>query len=342
MERVERGEAPELFALRLHNGTVYRWNRPCYGVQRGVAHLRIENRVLPAGPTVIDEVANAAFFYGLMCGLEFEYGDITEAMTFDDAKANFLAAARYGLQARFRWVGGQGMAADELILELLLPLAHQGLRERGLEPDDVDRYLGVIERRVGSGQTGAQWAFDSLAAMSPGQSPAERQRSLTVAMYERQQGGSPVHTWALVSGDAGESERHSYQTVEEIMTSDIFTVQPGDVVDLAASLMEWEHIRFVPVEDREGRLAGLVTYRELMGVLARGGSRDSVAVRDIMKRDLITASPDDSAIKAIETMRRHKIGCLPVVRDDKLVGILTEHDFMRIAGGLLERWLRGG
>jgi CBS domain-containing protein len=123
------------------------------------------------------------------------------------------------------------------------------------------------------------------------------------------------------------------------MTSDIFTVQPGDVVDLAASLMEWEHIRFVPVEDQNGKLVGLVTYRELMRVLARGGSRDSVAVQDIMKRDLITASPTDSAVGAMETMRKHKVGCLPVVRDGKLVGIVTEHDFVEISKRLLKRWL---
>jgi len=200
----------------------------------------------------------------------------------------------------------------------------------------------VIEQRVASGRTGAQWAFDSLAKMGTNQSVGERHRSLTVAMLERQRAGDPIHTWDLVSNGAVGDERHNYQTVEEFMTSDLFTVQPGDVLDLAASLMEWEHIRFVPVEDQDGRLVGLVTYRELMRVLARGGSRESVAVRDIMKQNLITASPSDSAVEAMETMRKHKVGCLPVVRDDKLVGILTEHDFMRIAGGLLERWLRGG
>jgi len=342
LEVLDRGEIPELNALRLHNGTIYRWNRPCYGVQDGVAHLRIENRVLPAGPTVIDEMANAAFFYGLMCGLDLEFGDVTQAMSFDDAKANFLAAARYGLQARFRWVGGMGSAADELILEQLLPLAHQGLRARGLDAQDIDLYLGVIEQRVGSGRTGAQWAFDSLAKMGTAQSVGERHRSLTVAMHERQRTGKPVHTWDLVSDGSVGDERNNYQTVEEFMTTDIFTVQPGDVVDLAASLMEWEHIRFVPVEDEDGKLVGLVTYRELMRVLARGGSRDSVAVRDIMKRELITASPTDSAVGAMQTMRKHKVGCLPVVRDGKLVGILTEHDLMRSAGGRLESWLRGG
>src|SRR6185503_20251431 len=97
MEVLDRGGVPELKALRLHNGTIYRWNRPCYGVMDGRPHLRIENRVLPAGPTVVDELANAAFFFGLMSALPEEYGDVREQMSFDDAKNNLVAAARYGL-----------------------------------------------------------------------------------------------------------------------------------------------------------------------------------------------------------------------------------------------------
>src|SRR5690606_21966880 len=116
VEVVERGGVPELRALRLHNGTVYRWNRPCYGVQDGVAHLRIENRVLPAGPTVLDEMANAAFFFGLMSALAEEYADIRKVMTFDAAKDNFVAAARGGLKAQFTWFGGRSVPAHELIL----------------------------------------------------------------------------------------------------------------------------------------------------------------------------------------------------------------------------------
>ncbi|HEU0253477.1 MAG TPA: glutamate-cysteine ligase family protein, partial [Pyrinomonadaceae bacterium] len=100
-----RGEIPALSALRMHNGTIWPWNRACYGVSHGVAHLRIENRVLPSGPTVRDEVANAAFFCGLMLSLPAEYGEIARLMSFDDAKTNFFAAARHGLDAQFKWSG---------------------------------------------------------------------------------------------------------------------------------------------------------------------------------------------------------------------------------------------
>jgi len=340
---IERGEIPSLKALCLHNGTVYRWNRPCYGVKDGVAHLRIENRVLPAGPTVVDEIANAAFFFGLMCGLGREYGDVTRVMRFDDAKANFLAAARYGLDARFEWIEGRTTPADELILEQLLPIARAGLLERGLDSTDVDLYTGVLEERVKSHRTGAQWALDSLEAMGTGGSTSERYRALTAGMLARQATGQPVHTWELGSLDEREDDRSSYSTVDQVMSTDLFTVQPEDIIDLAASLMEWEHLRYVPVEDHEGHLVGLVTHRALLRVLAKGDDPDKVpvAVREIMKEAPITIAPDASTTEAIDLMRKHQVGCLPVVKEGKLVGIVTEHDFIKLATGLLDRWLGG-
>jgi CBS domain-containing protein/gamma-glutamylcysteine synthetase len=340
LEIVRQGKIPKLKALCLHNGTVYRWNRPCYGVAGDTAHLRIENRVLPAGPTVVDEVANAAFFFGLMCGLDQEYGDITGVMDFDDARANFVAAARYGLHARFQWLQGKKVAADELILDPLLGLARSGLAHRGIATGDIDRYLGVIEERVRADRTGAQWALDSLASMREAGHPTDvRYRALTASMEEHLSNGDPIHSWELATL-APESDRDSYRTVGQFMTTDLFTVHAEDVVDLAASMMEWEHIRHVPVEDREGRLVGLVSHRALMRILARGDGADAVAVRDIMKADPVAISPETSSIDAIELMRKHQVGCLPVVREGVLVGIVTEHDFVQMAAGLLDRWLR--
>ncbi|HEY5446653.1 MAG TPA: hypothetical protein VIJ87_19755, partial [Pyrinomonadaceae bacterium] len=118
-----RGETPLLSALRMHNGTVWRWNRACYGVADGIAHLRIENRALPSGPTVQDEMANAAFFVGLMIALPPEYGEIAKRLSFDDAKENFFAAARNGLNAQLKWLDGKSISATSLILNELLPLA---------------------------------------------------------------------------------------------------------------------------------------------------------------------------------------------------------------------------
>ncbi|MBL8863822.1 MAG: CBS domain-containing protein [Planctomycetes bacterium] len=342
LELLDRGQIPPLKSLRLHNGTVYRWNRPCYGITEGKPHLRIECRVLPAGPTVRDEVANAAFFYGLMTALDAQYGDVSKRLLFDDAKANFVAAARYGLHARIRWLDGRSWGADELIRTVLLDAARQGLVSNGVDAADIDTYLGTLEARVTTGRTGAQWAFDSLAEMGEAARGTGRFRALTAAMARYQESNTPVHEWELAKVQTASGDRDSYRVVAQLMTTDLFTVHVDDIVDLAASLMEWEHLRHVPVEDNEGRLLGLVTHRALMRVLTSGRKASgSVTVGEIMERDPITVTPETSTLEAIELMRAHKIGSLPVVRDGRLVGIITEHDFFEISGKLLESWLKG-
>jgi len=340
---LERGEIPPLSALCLHNGTVYRWNRPVYGVSGGKAHLRIENRALPAGPTAVDELANAAFYFGLMSALGEQDVDITQQMRFDDAKANFMAAARYGLKAQLNWLGGTTHTAGELILEHLLPLAREGLAVQAIDDADAERYLGVIEERVRRLRTGAQWILDSLANMAGRASSDNRYRAVTAAIAARQHSNEPVHAWELASLEEAPHWEDSYRTVEQVMTRDVFTVHPEDLVDLAASLMEWEHIRHVPVEDQEGRLVGLVSHRALLRLIGRGASKEGaepVAVREIMRPDPVTITPDASTLGAIETMKRHRVSCLPVVKEGVLVGIVTERDFIEVAGVLLEEKLR--
>jgi len=339
-EVLDRGGVPQLNALRLHNGTIYRWNRPCYGISNGLPHLRIENRVLPAGPTVIDEIANAAFFFGLMCAITEEYGDVRKAISFDDAKANFVAAARYGLHARLEWFGGKSYDAEDLISSQLLPVAREGLLAHGIDADDVDRYLEVIRLRVESRRTGAQWMLDSLEGMSNAR-PDERYRSLTSSLLERQKRGEPVHTWEPARLEGSADIRESYRTVGQIMSTDLFTVHPEDLIDLAASVMDWEHLRHVPVEDQEGRLVGLVTHRQLLRLVGRGESGQTVAVREIMRPNPVTVGPDTPTLTAIGLMREHRVGCLPVVNADKLVGVVTESDFIDVSAKLLDEWLQG-
>jgi CBS domain-containing protein len=339
---LDRGELPNLRALCLHNGTIYRWNRPCYGVFDGKAHLRIEHRALPAGPTVLDEMANAAFFFGLMVSMAEEYPDITEVMSFDEAKNNFWAAARYGLHARMHWIGGESVGANRLILEKLAPLARKGLKMRKIRDRDIERYMGVIEKRVEAGRTGSQWVLDSFAAMSEG-NPEQRYRALTTSLYELQKSGRPVHTWPLAEIDSHANWQDNYRTVDQIMSRDLFTVDPEDLVDLAANLMDWEHIRHVPVEDNDGRLVGLVSHRQLLRLVGRGvsGSEKPVAVSEIMQSGPVTVSPETSLLHAIELMRKHSVGCLPVVDADMmLVGVVTEYDFLNVAARLFEDKLK--
>ncbi len=339
-----RGELPELAALRLHNGTVWRWNRPCYGVKDGTSHLRIEHRPMPSGPSIIDEMANAAFFYGLMTALHSEYGEINKLMTFDDAKGNFFAAARYGLKAQLAWIGGSHSPAATLILEHLLPMAREGLKHAGVEAGEVSRYLDIIEERVERDQTGAQWSLRSLAAMGEQGTREIRLRALTEAIFEHQQSGAPVSHWALAKLSGSNDWSGSYQTVAQLMTTDLFTVRPDDLVDLAASVMDWRHIRHVPVEDDEGRLVGLISHRDLLRLLAQGllaRSGKTVTVKEIMKRDLLTVAPETSTLEALTIMRQRKVGCLPVVENDRLMGIITAYDFLALSAEIIEKQLGG-
>lgn len=345
-----RGGLPKLAALRLHNGTIWRWNRPCYGVNEGRAHLRIENRVVPAGPSILDEVANAAFFFGLMTALPEEYGDVTRRLSFDDAKGNFHAAARHSLQAQFTWWQGKSIAAPQLILDHLLPLARAGLRQAQLEAQDIQRYLDVIEERVQHEQNGALWALRSLAAMEQQgeqqgdkQAPRERrQRALVAEMLAQQRDNTPVHRWPLAQLSPAQNWSQHYQTVGQFMTTDLFTVRPDDLVDLVACVMDWRHVRHVPVEDENGHLLGLVSHRDLLHLLAQGtvNKAEAMTVKNIMTPHPVTATPQTTTLAAIALMRQHNVGCLPIVENEKLVGIITAYDFLRLSAELIERQLQ--
>lgn len=337
---VQAGKVPRLNALRLHNGTVYRWNRACYGISdNGQPHLRIEHRILPSGPSVPDAIANAAFFFGLMSGVSRSLPDVRDHFDFNDVKANFMAAAREGLKAQQVWLGESQLPAQELIIKELLPMADAGLRAAGIDSDDIERYLGIIEQRVAKRRTGARWQQESLAAMGTQGSLDERLRSMTSAMVRQQQEGKPIHEWELAQFCEQQDWRDSYRTVGQYMTTDLFTVRPDDIVDFAASLMEWRHIRHVPVEDDSGHLLGLLSHRALLRLISSGANDDSVTVRDIMTADPITVGPETSTVEAIRLMREHRLSCLPVVKQEKLVGILTEHDLIVVASRLLEKLL---
>jgi CBS domain-containing protein len=336
-----RGETPSLSALRLHNGTVWRWNRGCYGVADGVAHLRIENRVLPSGPTVLDEMANAAFFAGLMLALPQEYGDVARRMNFDDAKSNFFRAARHGLDAQFNWMDGKSESASSLILDQLLPQARQGLNDAAVDTADIDKYLGIIEERCRTRQTGARWISKSFAAMGAG--PKEvRLQKLTATIKDCQQKENPVHRWPIVKTFEPVIWENGYRTVGQFMSTDLFTVQPNDLIDLAASMMDWRHIRHVPVEDGDGRLVGLVSHRALLHLLSTGvrhKGTDAITVRDVMVADPVTVAPGTPTLDAIALMREKGIGCLPVVEQEQLVGIVTSYDFLEASARLFQEHL---
>jgi len=194
--QLERGETPTLAELSLHNGTIYRWNRPIYAVVGDRPHLRVENRVLPAGPTVVDAVANAAFYYGLVHALAEQERPIWSQMSFSAAEENLHSGARHGLDAMLYWPTLGQVPAAELVLRRLLPLAHAGLDSWGVDPTVRDRLLGIIEGRCTTGVNGATWQVDVVHDLQA--AGADRAAALH-RMLERylpnMHSNEPVHTW---------------------------------------------------------------------------------------------------------------------------------------------------
>src|SRR3954449_3146065 len=184
VEVLERGDTPRLQELRLHNGTIYRWNRPIYDVVRGRPHLRVENRVLPAGPTVIDTLANAAFYYGLVRMLVAQDRPIWSQMSFPTAEENFHSCARDGIAARVYWPGVGEAPAAELVLRRLLPLAYEGLARWGVAPADRDRLLGIVEGRAVEGRNGAAWQADTFHHLYERLDRLDALREMTVRYRE--------------------------------------------------------------------------------------------------------------------------------------------------------------
>ncbi len=195
---LERGQIPHLGEMNLHNGTIYRWNRPIYGVARGKPHLRVENRVLPAGPTVVDTIANAAFYYGLVRAVTEMDEPITRAMSFGAAEENFNAAAREGINAQLFWPGQGQVPASELVLRTLLPMAHEGLTRWEVKSRDRDTYLGIIEQRALKRVNGATW---QIATVNLLEEQGLDRRAALAEMTKRymalQYTNEPVHTWPV-------------------------------------------------------------------------------------------------------------------------------------------------
>jgi hypothetical protein len=198
-ETLARGDIPKLAELRLHNGTIYRWNRPIYDVALGRPHLRVENRVLPAGPTVVDSIANGAFYFGVVRMLAEADRPVWSQMSFSAAEENFHACARHGIEARVYWPGMGYLPVTELVLRRLLPLAHEGLDRWQVAQQERDRLLGIIEQRCLTNQNGATWQLGTLHRLES-EGNYERPEALREVLrryIKHMHGNVPVHAWPL-------------------------------------------------------------------------------------------------------------------------------------------------
>lgn len=319
---LKSGTIPKLKALNLHNGTVYRWNRVCYGVGDGKPHLRIECRYLPSGPTLTDEIANMMFWVGLVVGQSKEYEKIQNKMDFRDVRSNFYKACRYGVESILTW-NGKKIAAKDLILDELLPMAYRGLYKAGISPKDVEHYLTIIENRLKS-WTGSEWMVKSYRNLQKSKKSFEALQVLTSYMYEKQEHDYPVDSWTLLE-EGMMSHFNIKRIVKHNMNAKIFSVGEKDSLELVLHIMQWNNIHHIPVINNQEEIIGILSRKDIQGV-----KNDELlikqTVRDLMKTTIITVRPDQTIQEAKDLMKLNNISCLPVIYKGKLVGIITSND----------------
>lgn len=326
LDMIEQGVTPNLRALQVHNSTVYRWNRPCYGISpNGKPHLRIENRVIPSGPTVLDEMANAALWLGAMKGMDKRLEDIRKNMSFADARDNFIKAAKYGIDSKFTWFNDKKISACDLILEELVPAAIEGLQSMNVDQADIDKYMGVIKERAMNHMNGARWQLRSFTKLKEETTQAEALTRLAQSIHVNQKSQIPGHLWELPSMDGKANFRPQDLIVTEFMQTDFQTVQKGDILEFVAELMNWQDVKFTPVEDSKANLVGLVASDILSKHLEQNTDNDNfVTVEEIMIKDPICIEPEATIQEAMRLMKENNVDCLPVVQNDELVGMITE------------------
>lgn len=324
LEKVLKGEMPALKALRFHNGTIYRWNRPCIGTDGERPHLRIENRYIPAGPTLLDEIANAAFWVGLMEGRP-EGDDIPARLPFEDARTNFTKAAQLGLEVQFRWHDRKLIPAQELILEHLLPMAREGLLKKGIEEASIRKYLDIIEERVTQLKTGSFWMLDSLEKLNQYSSQSDSLLTITSFCRENCLRPVPAHQWPTLGIKQMHYNKTKDKTAEDIMHADLITLRKDDLLAFGKQVMKWSHLTHVTVEDERGKLCGILAYSDIP---EKVGSDQSV--EDVMIRNFYSVSPNTPFQEIKKLMAQHKLHCLPVMTKGVLAGIITRRDMPRI------------
>ncbi|MFK7936410.1 MAG: CBS domain-containing protein [Saprospiraceae bacterium] len=323
---LRKGAIPDLRGIRLHNGTTYTWNRMCFGFSKKKPHLRIECRYLPAGPSPVDEIANFAFWIGLMQsepegGVEFWKNN-----SFKAAKNNFLKAARTGLNSVFNWYG-KNIPAKQLILEQLLPMSREGLLGSGVPAAEVEKYLSIIERRVKAEKTGSDWTIRNFRKLTEQYGKVIAEKELVAKMLHYQKENIPLHQWQDVT-------LKNYQLIEkettvgQVMSTDIFSVHENDSIEFVKSIMNWNNIHHLPVENAQGDLIGLITD----GMIERLDESDSTQpyfAGNIMLTDVVTAQSIHTMEEARTKFTAADLSGLPVTYGKKLVGMLTLTDLAK-------------
>lgn len=329
LELLDKGEIPKLKALSMHNSTVYRWNRACYGVGGGKPHLRIENRYIPSGPTIIDEIANAAFWLGTMHGMPDECRNLHEKIDFEDARYNFYNAARSGLDSKFKWFD-EVLSADKVILNKLLPVARKGLKKAKVNKHSIDMLLGVIKDRVKSNVNGSKWMLNNFTKLAKNSTANEASRNITEALYFNQMSSQPVHNWPNLSLEEEYAKKH-FRKAKDIMEKELFVANEEDIVDLAINMMDWKSIRNIPVENAKNEVVGIITAKEIFRYHTLPNDKKPETVKELMSTTFETNTTNATTQEIVDQMAQTRSTCILIVDDKYLVGLITDHDIVQVA-----------
>lgn len=243
-------------------------------------------------------------------------------MDFKDVKSNFLAAARYGMAVQFHWEG-KLYSAQKLLSEVFIPMAKEGLRKVGISEGDIEKYLTVIQNRINA-HNGSEWISKSYRNLLTTKKPDAAVQVLTANLYLNQESKKPVSEWEILPPEAM-SQFNITKKVHHVMSTDIFSVEEKDSIELVAHMMKWKNIHHMPVIKGDKELLGILSWVDVQ-LLFEKGNATQATVKSLMKTELITIGQDSTVDEAKELMDRHKIHALPVVRENKLIGILTSND----------------
>jgi CBS domain-containing protein len=258
-----------------------------------------------------------------------EMTNIHQNLRFDEVRFNFYNAARNGMEANFHWFGKRYNATD-LIKKIFLPIAIAGLEKAKVNKQDIDKYISVIEGRLQKDSTGASWTTKNFTQLLDNSSAGEAAIGITKHLIENSETEIPVHKWKNIS--PSKKPKEVLKEVYQIMETDLVTAKEDDLLEFLINMMEWRKIRHVPIENDQHELVGIVTSRCLVKYFRSPNKNKLNAVADIMQTKVFTADAHTPIIDAIRIMGENKIGCLPIIADNKLVGIITERDILKFAG----------
>lgn len=323
LDKVRSGENSELKALALHNGNIYKWNRLCYGITGHLPHLRIENRYIPSGPTIKDEIANFAFWVGVMKAMPDHYESVKKATRFKACRQNFYKAAKHGLGCQFDWCG-DFIPAKNLILEKFIPMAYEGLAKAGIDHNEAANYLDVVQKRVEKEQTGASWMVENFNRLKKKSTNRRAAFYMTREMLSLQEENIPVHEWKPVKIDTRPTEIYDY-SVADLMDTNLHLIHEEDPILLVDKLLRWQKVNYLLVENDAHDLTGIVSLKEIKSI--KTPEKSTKAVKEIMDKNFITTTSETEAFSAYQIIKVYRVNTLPVLSNKKLVGIIRKQDF---------------